>query len=54
MGAFFRNVREVKALAGVDYLTISPKLLEELHNSTEDVPKKLDSHNGMSFGIRPP
>jgi transaldolase len=47
MGASFRNVGEIKALAGVDFLTISPKLLEELKNSTDEVPKKLDSHNGM-------
>jgi transaldolase len=29
----------------VDFLTISPKLLEELKNSTAPVPKKLDSQN---------
>lgn len=44
MGASFRNVGEIKALAGVDYLTISPSLLEELKKSTDVVPKKLDSH----------
>jgi transaldolase len=33
MGASFRNVGEIKALAGCDYLTIAPKLLEELKNS---------------------
>ncbi|KIJ60818.1 hypothetical protein HYDPIDRAFT_177252 [Hydnomerulius pinastri MD-312] len=46
MGASFRNVGEIKSLAGVDFLTISPKLLEELKDSTEPVPKKLDSHTG--------
>ncbi|XP_069824423.1 transaldolase [Dendropsophus ebraccatus] len=30
MGASFRNTGEIKALTGCDYLTISPKLLEEL------------------------
>ncbi|XP_012589799.1 PREDICTED: transaldolase, partial [Condylura cristata] len=30
MGASFRNTGEIKALAGCDYLTISPKLLGEL------------------------
>jgi transaldolase len=45
MGASFRNIGEIKALAGVDFLTISPSLLEELKNSTEPVPKKLDSHD---------
>jgi transaldolase len=34
MGASFRNIGEIKALAGCDYLTIAPKLLEELKNST--------------------
>jgi len=43
MGASFRNVGEIKALAGVDFLTISPGLLEELKNSTEKVPKKLSA-----------
>lgn len=32
MGASFRNVGEIQALAGCDLLTISPKLLEELEN----------------------
>jgi len=43
MGASFRNTGEIKALAGVDFLTISPSLLEELQKSTEPVPKKLNS-----------
>ncbi|KAG6812832.1 sedoheptulose-7-phosphate:D-glyceraldehyde-3- phosphate transaldolase [Tricholoma furcatifolium] len=43
MGASFRNTGEIKALAGVDYLTISPALLEELKSSTAPVPKKLDA-----------
>lgn len=42
MGASFRNTGEITELAGCDYLTISPNLLEELMNSTEAVPKKLD------------
>ncbi|KAI0635210.1 transaldolase [Trametes polyzona] len=44
MGASFRNTGEIKALAGVDFLTISPSLLEELKNDTSPVPKKLDSN----------
>jgi transaldolase len=43
MGASFRNTSEIKALAGVDFLTISPSLLEELSNSNADVPKRLDA-----------
>mmetsp|Transcript_9167 Transcript_9167/g.9071 ORF Transcript_9167/g.9071 Transcript_9167/m.9071 type:complete len:324 (+) Transcript_9167:47-1018(+) len=48
MGASFRNTGEIKALAGCDFLTIAPKLLEELYNSNEDVPKKLDSASAKS------
>lgn len=43
MGASFRNKEEVLELAGCDRLTISPQLLEELENSTEDVVQKLFS-----------
>ncbi|KAG8814757.1 sedoheptulose-7-phosphate:D-glyceraldehyde-3- phosphate transaldolase [Serendipita sp. 400] len=43
MGASFRNTGEIKALAGVDFLTISPSLLEELKGSTAEVPKKLSA-----------
>lgn len=43
MGASFRNVGEIRALAGCDYLTISPKLLGELEKSEDVVPKKLDA-----------
>ncbi len=41
MGASFRNVDEIKALAGCDFLTISPKLLEELGKTTEPLTKVL-------------
>lgn len=36
-------------MAGVDFLTISPSLLEELKNDTSPVPKKLDAASGKSF-----
>ncbi|XP_046626325.1 transaldolase isoform X1 [Neodiprion virginianus] len=42
MGASFRNVGEIKELAGCDYLTISPKLLDELEKSTEPVKQALN------------
>lgn len=48
MGASFRNIGEIRALAGVDFLTIAPSLLEELKNSTEDVPKKLNAEAELS------
>ena len=51
MGASFRNTGEITELAGVDYLTISPKLLEELYNSTEPVPLKLDASKAASLSI---
>ncbi|KAH6628495.1 hypothetical protein F5144DRAFT_310705 [Chaetomium tenue] len=51
MGASFRNTGEITELAGCDYLTISPNLLEELMNSSEAVPKKLDASAASSLDI---
>jgi len=51
MGASFRNTGEITELAGCDYLTISPNLLEDLMNSNEDVPKKLDAAGASSLDI---
>jgi len=51
MGASFRNVGEITELAGCDYLTISPSLLEELIASTDPVPKKLDATAAASLDI---
>ncbi|KAI1206682.1 transaldolase-like protein [Annulohypoxylon truncatum] len=51
MGASFRNTGEITELAGCDYLTISPNLLEELLNSTAAVPKKLDASGASSLDI---
>ncbi|EFX01936.1 transaldolase [Grosmannia clavigera kw1407] len=51
MGASFRNTGEITELAGCDYLTISPSLLEELLNSTEAVPKKLDAAVAATLDI---
>jgi len=41
MGASFRNVGEILELAGCDYLTISPGLLQELKNSNATIERKL-------------
>jgi len=41
MGASFRNVGEILALAGCDRLTISPQLMDELANNNEVVVQKL-------------
>ncbi|KAJ4298621.1 sedoheptulose-7-phosphate:D-glyceraldehyde-3- phosphate transaldolase [Collariella sp. IMI 366227] len=51
MGASFRNTGEITELAGCDYLTISPNLLEELMNSNADVPKKLDTAGASSLNL---
>jgi transaldolase len=51
MGASFRNVGEITELAGCDYLTISPNLLEDLFNSTDAVPKKLDAGGASALNI---
>ncbi|KAF3205791.1 sedoheptulose-7-phosphate:D-glyceraldehyde-3- phosphate transaldolase [Orbilia oligospora] len=51
MGASFRNTGEIVELAGCDYLTISPNLLEELYNSTDAVPKKLDAASATTLDI---
>lgn len=51
MGASFRNVGEITELAGCDYLTISPNLLESLYNSQEAVPKKLDASSASSLNL---
>jgi len=52
MGASFRNVGEITELAGCDYLTISPNLLEDLYNSTDSVPKKLDATDAQTLDIK--
>lgn len=42
MGASFRNTDQILELAGCDYLTIAPKLMEELQNVEGKVVRKLD------------
>jgi len=42
MGASFRNVGQIRELAGCDALTISPELMKELSESTEPLERKLD------------
>ena len=41
MGASFRNIGEITALAGCDRLTIAPPLLEELESTEGDLPQIL-------------
>jgi transaldolase len=51
MGASFRNVGEITELAGCDYLTISPNLLEDLLNSQDKVPQKLIAEDAHKLDI---
>lgn len=50
MGASFRNIDQIKALAGCDNLTIAPKLLDELSSDTSDLVRVLspDSASGVA------
>jgi transaldolase len=43
MGASFRNLGQIRALAGCDLLTISPELLEELQAADAPLPRVLDA-----------
>jgi transaldolase len=45
MGASFRNLGEIEALAGCDRLTIAPALLETLSKDTGALPRRLDPAN---------
>lgn len=51
MGASFRSVGEITELAGCDYLTISPNLLEDMMGSQDPVPKKLDASTASSLNL---
>ena len=44
MGASFRNVGEIEALAGCDYLTIGPNYLEELRADEQPLIQQLSSN----------
>ena len=51
MGASFRNIDEIKELAGCDLLTISPKLLEPLADTEGELPRKLSPDNAKDLDI---
>jgi transaldolase len=51
MGASFRNIGEIRELAGCDLLTISPALLHELESMQEELPRKLDPEKAKSLDI---
>lgn len=48
MGASFRNASEITELAGVDYLTIAPKLLDELKSSPTALERKLSKEQALA------
>ena len=51
MGASFRNLDEIKELAGCDLLTIAPKFLEELKKEKGDLIRKLDATNQSNNSV---
>jgi len=51
MGASFRNVGQIRELAGCDALTISPELMKELAESYEAIERKLDPEKAKSAKI---
>lgn len=51
MGASFRNAGEILELAGCDLLTISPKFLDELKQTSGDLTRKLDASAAQSKDI---
>jgi len=51
MGASFRNLGEIKELAGCDLLTISPQFLAELESTQGELPRKLNPDAAKSMQI---
>lgn len=53
MGASFRNLDEIKCLAGCDLLTITPSLLEGLEQEQgQTIPRALDETKAKSLDIK--
>lgn len=48
MGASFRNIGQIQALAGCDLLTISPDLLEQLQTQTAPLKRRLDADSAKA------
>ncbi len=51
MGASFRNVGQIRELAGCDCLTISPELMKELAESDGPLERKLDPEKAKSAKV---
>lgn len=52
MGASFRNTKQIKALAGCDLLTISPKLLEQLQSDDDKIERHLSVENAQKQDLK--
>jgi len=52
MAASFRNVGEIRELAGCDNITIAPSLLAELEASTEPLSRKLHQDMGAPDSVK--
>jgi len=53
MGASFRNIGQIQALAGCDLLTISPELLAELAANNAPLPRVLDAVAARELPLEP-
>ena len=51
MGASFRNIDEIRELAGCDLLTISPGFLSELGEIRGELPRKLDPARAQTLSV---
>ncbi len=51
MGASFRNIGQITALAGCDLLTISPELLAQLAASKTPLPRALDAQTAHTLDL---
>ena len=51
MGASFRSLGEIRELAGCDLLTISPNFLDQLQQTREELPRKLDPERAKKLSI---
>ena len=51
MGASFRNLGQIKALAGCDLLTIAPDLLAQLSQNDEVVTRALDAEGAKNLSL---
>jgi transaldolase len=51
MGASFRNVGQILALAGCDLLTISPELLAQLQSASGAVPRALEPSAARAMAL---